>query len=323
MGQSLSLCNSWERLYVGEMKMGHAGFAKESYKMSSRIIRHIVLAFFVVTTTIPPLAAQERSTRLAHHGAVTIQSKPSAVDHADGRTKDFWSLLSQIVDDQNGAPSVDPQTLQPVPLLFNDNPVANPHGVYHIYKACWQVAHPGRLDPPGTAIKCYSSPATFELGDGSLASNPTGLPDTFFSGVTCPVTGPQQFSTADQAAAYWNAVRFYNASGQLIEGYRNEAYIGKFYNYTTGTSIPLWADYVVDYVEEPGPDGTQNNLQQGFYGNDFTVLAGNTLVLTPAWGNVVYSPGGSLVSELGPHPIDDYYNLGTTAPFVPVCTALE
>ena len=263
------------------------------------------------------LAAQDRSTRVAHYGAITIQPEPSAVDHANARTKDFWSLLSQIVDDQNGAPPVDPQSLQPVPILGHNGVV------FHTYKACWQVAHPGKLDPPGTAIKCYSGPATFELGDGSLASDPSGNPDTFFSGVTCPVTGPQQFSTADQAAAYWNAVRFYNASGQLIEGYRNEAYIGKVYNYTTGTSIPLWAEYVVDYVEEPSPDGTQNNLQQDFYGNDFTVLAGSTLVVTPLWGSITYSPSNALVSEVGPHPIDDYYNLGTTAPFVPVCTALQ
>jgi hypothetical protein len=265
--------------------------------------------------TATSLAAQERAPR--RHGAITVQSKPLADDHAKGSTKNFWSLLSQIVDDQNGAPSVDPQSLQPVPVLQGFG------FVFHTYKACWQVAHPGALDPPGTAIKCYSSPATFEVGDGSLASAPGGNPDTFFSGVTCPVTGPQQFSTADQAAAYWNAVRFYNASGQLIEGYRNEAYIGKFYNYTTGTSIPLWADYVVDYIEEPGPDGNENNEQETFYGNDFSVLAGTTLVLTPAWGNVTYSPTAALVSELGPHPIDDYYNLGITAPFVPVCTALE
>ena len=53
------------------------------------------------------------------------------------------------------------------------------------------------------------------------------------------------------------------------------------------------------------------------------VLAGSTLVLTPQWGNIIYSPTLAVVGELGPHPIDDYYNLGTTAPFVPVCTALE
>ena len=94
------------------------------------------------------------------------------------------------------------------------------------------------------------------MGDGSLASDPNGNPDTFFSGVPCPLTGTQQFLFVDQASAYWNAVRFYNASGQLIEGYRHEAYLGKLYNYTTGKSIPLWADYVVAYLEEPGPDGT-------------------------------------------------------------------
>ena len=104
------------------------------------------------------------------------------------------------------------------PLAAQGNPAANPTGVYHTYKACWKVAHPGPLDPPGTAIKCYSSPATFEMGDGSLASTPNSNPDEVFSGLPCPLTSTQQFLWVDQLAGYWNAARFYNASGQSDRG---------------------------------------------------------------------------------------------------------
>jgi hypothetical protein len=277
------------------------------------------------------LAAQSNQTNQHLHrtlgtgnDALATQSQSSALGGGGSFKLNYWSLLSQVVDDQNGAPSVDPLSLQPPAILNNDNPAANPNGNYHNYKACWKVAHPGPLDPPGTAIKCYSSPATFALGDGSLASNPDGNPDETFGGLPCPLTGTQQFLWVDQLSAYWNAVRFYDASGQLIEGYRHEVYAGRIYNYTTGKSIPAWMDYVSTYQEEPGPDGTQNNLQWGYYGNDFSALAGKTPVLTPQWGIVTYTPDfASVIEELGPHPLDDYLNTGATAGLAPICTAME
>jgi len=162
------------------------------------------------------------------------------------------------------------------------------------------------------------------MGDGSLASNPNGNPDETFSGLPCPLTGTQQFLWVDQLSAYWNAVRFYDASGQLIEGYRHEAYVGRIYNYTTGKSIPAWMDYVSTYQEEPGPDGTQSHLQWGYYGNDFSALGGNTAVLTPQWGIITYTHAfASVIEELGPHPFDDYLNTGATAGLAPICTAME
>jgi len=236
----------------------------------------------------------------------------------DSPQLNYWSLLSVLVDDQNGAPSVDPLSLQPPAILGNDGVI------YHTYKACWKVAHPGPLDPPGTAIKCYSSPATFELGDGSIASTPNSNPDTLFSGLPCPLTGTPRFQWVDQLTAYWNVVRFYNANDQLIEGYRHEVYAGRIYNYTTGKSIPAWMDYMLTYQEEPGPDGTQNNLQYGYYGNDFSVQAVNSQILTPLWGIATYTPNfASVVEEVGPHPFDDYLNTGATAGLAPICAALE
>lgn len=271
------------------------------------------------------LTAQENAVgRHRHHDPPANQSQSSASDRGKWSNLNYWNLLSQVVDDQNGAPSVDPLSLQPPAILENDNPAANPTGVYHTYKACWQVSHPGPLDPPGTAIKCYSSPATFEMGDGSLASDPNGNPDEVFSGLPCPLTGTQQFLWVDQLTAYWNVARFYNANDQLIEGYRHEVYAGRIYNYTTGASIPAWMDYVLTYQEEPGPDGTQNNLQYGYYGNDFSVQAVNSQILTPLWGIVTYTPNfASVIEEVGPHPFDDYLNTGATAGLAPICAALQ
>ena len=280
-------------------------------------------------------------TAIALFAALAMATGLAAQEHAEGRPKDrkaltthvqsaaapsgedlfrlnYWSLLSVLVDDQNGAPSVDPLSLQPPAILQNDNVI------YHTYQACWKVGHPGPLDPPGTAIKCYSSPATFELGDGSLASTPNSNPDTVFSGLPCPLIGPQQFLWVDQLTAYWNVVRFYNANDQLIEGYRHEVYAGRIYNYTTGKSIPAWMDYMLTYQEEPGPDGTQNNLQYGYYGNDFSVQAVNSQILTPLWGIATYTPNfASVIEEVGPHPFDDYLNTGATAGLAPICAALE
>lgn len=294
--------------------------------MKSRRLKCIAaIALSAVLAKPFGLAAQDHAdARRRLRDAPAIQSQSFAFDHWGASKLNYWSLLFQVVDDQKGAPSVDPLSLQPPAILANDNPAANPNGNYHTYKACWKVAQPGPLDPPGTAVKCYSSPEVFEMGDGSLASDPKGNPDESFSGLPCPLTGTQQFIWVDQVSAYWNAVRFYNASGQLIEGYRHEAYIGRVYNYTTGKSIPFWADYVSTYEEEPGPDGTSNNLQWGYYGNDSSVQAGNTPVLTPQWGIITYTPNfASVIEELGPHPFDDYLNTGATAGLAPICTALQ
>jgi hypothetical protein len=297
--------------------------------MSSRSINLQLFALLVFATAIPPLVAQEPSP--THHHAKVIDngmlSGPNSHQRSSSRSLvlsgedslrlNYWSLLSVLVDDQNGAPSVDPLSLQPPAILQVDA------GILHVYKACWKVAHPGPLDPPGTAIKCYSSPGTFELGDGSLASTPNSNPDSLFSGLPCPLTGPQQFLWFDQLTAYWNVVRFYNANEQLIEGYRHEVYAGKIYNYTTGKSIPAWMDYMLTYTEEPGPDGTQNNLQYGYYGNDFSVQAVNSQILTPLWGTVIWTPNfGSVVKEVGSHPFDDYFT-GATAGLAPICDALQ
>ncbi len=294
---------------------------------SLTLTRITVIALFAALARPVGLAAQDHADgKSRHRDTLATQSQSSALGSSRGLFRlDYWSLLSEVVDDQNGAPSVDPLSLQPPAILNNDNPSAHPRGNYHNYKACWKVAHPGPLDPPGTAIKCYSSPATFELGDGSLASNPNGNPDETFSGLPCPLTGAQQFLWVDQLTAYWNAVRFYDANEQLIEGYRHEVYAGRIYNYTTGKSIPAWMDYVSTYQEEPGPDGTDNNVQWGYYGNDFSAQAVNTAVLTPQWGIITYTPDfASVIKEVGPHPFDDYLiNTGATAGLAPICTAME
>ena len=282
--------------------------------------RTLTIIYAIALFTTLSVAAQDHAEgRPKNRQVFTTHIQSSAsLSGGDSFQLNYWSLLSHIVDDQNGAASVDPLSLQPPAILQTDTTVL------HTYKGCWKVAHPGPLDPPGTAIKCYSSPGTFELGDGSLASTPNSNPDELFSGLPCPLTGTPQFLWVDQLTAYWNVVRFYNANDQLIEGYRHEVYAGKIYNYTTGKSIPAWMDYVITYQEEPGPDGTQNNLQYGYYGNDFSVQAVNSQVLTPLWGIVTYTPNyASVIEEVGPHPFDDYLNTGATAGLAPICAALE
>ena len=288
--------------------------------MTARILKMFTaIALFATLARPIGLAAQDHAEpRPKDRKALATHVKSSAAPSDDESPQlNYWNLLSVLVDDQNGAPPVDPLSLQPPAILQNEGIV------YHPYKACWKVAHPGPLDPPGTAIKCYSSPATFELGDGSLASTPNGNPDQVFSGLPCPLTGTPQFLWFDQLTAYWNVVRFYNANDQLIEGYRHEVYAGRIYNYTTGKSIPAWMDYMLTYTEEPGPDGTQNNLQYGYYGNDFSVQAVSSQILTPLWGVVIWTPNfGSVVKEVGPHPFDDYFT-GSTAGLAPICDALQ
>ncbi|MGA7928080.1 MAG: hypothetical protein WCA20_19080 [Candidatus Sulfotelmatobacter sp.] len=298
--------------------------------MKKNLATYITALTLLVALAVPAqLAAQDKQAHLHRtlgtgNNALATQSQSSALGGGGSFNLNYWRLLSQVVDDQKGSPSVDPLSLQPPAILNNDNPAAHPRGNYHTYKACWKVTHPGPLDPPGTAIKCYSSPVTFELGDGSLASNPNGNPDETFGGLPCPLVGTQQFLWVDQLTAYWNAVRFYDASEQLIEGYRLEAYAGRIYNYTTGKSIPAWMDYVSTYEEEPGPDGTDSNLQWGYYGNDFSAQAGNTPVFTPQWAVITYTPNfASVIEEQGPHPLDDYLNTGATAGLAPICTAME
>jgi hypothetical protein len=310
-------------------KLTYVGAIRLAVAKSPVSLLMAVVTLFAAVALSNPLAAQDKQDHLHRtlgtgNDAVATQSQSYALGGWGSFDVSYWSLLSQVVDDQKGAPSVDPLSLQPPAILNNDNPAANPTGNYHTYKACWKVAHPGPLDQPGTAIKCYSSPETFELGDGSLASNPNGNPDETFGGLACPLTGTQQFLWVDQLTAYWNAVRFYNATGQLIEGYRLEAYAGRIYNYTTGKSIFAWMDYVSTYQEEPGPDGTDSNLQWGYYGNDFSAQAGNTPVFTPQWGIITYTPDfASVIEELGPHPLDDYLNTGATAGLAPICAAME
>ena len=316
--------------YMKSQKLTYMGAITFAVLKSTMLLWIAVVTLSAALASSNPLAAQDKQDHLhrtlgtGNNALTTAQSQSSAFGGGGSFNLNYWSLLSTVVDDQNGAPSVDPLSLQPPAILENDNPAANPTGDYHTYKACWKVAHPRPLDPPGTAIKCYSSPETFELGDGSLASNPNGNPDETFGGLPCPLTGTQQFLWVDQLTAYWNAVRFYNASELLIEGHRHEVYAGRIYNYTNGKSIPFWADYVSTYQEEPAPDGTQNNEQWGYYGNDFSAQADTTAVLTPLWAIVTYTPNfASVIEEIGPHPLDDYLNTGATAGLAPICTAME
>ena len=59
-------------------------------------------------------------------------------------------------------------------------------------------------------------------------------------------------------------------------------------------------DYVITYQEEPGSNGTQNNLQYGYCGNDFSVRAVNSQILTPPWGIATYEPNfASVIEEVG------------------------
>src|SRR5580658_5815574 len=162
--------------YMKSRKLTYVGAIRLAVAKSPVSLLIAVVTVFVAVASSNQLAAQDKQDHLRRtlgtgNRALATQSQSSG---GWGSFKlNYWSLLSQVADDQKGAPSVDPLSLQPPAILNNDNPAANPSGNYHDYKACWKVAHPGPLDPPGTAIKCYSSPETFELGDGSLASNPS------------------------------------------------------------------------------------------------------------------------------------------------------
>src|ERR1700728_3925185 len=65
-----------------------------------------------------PLAAQDKQDHLHRslgtgNGALATQSRWSARGGGDWSNLTYWSLLSEVVDDQTRAPSVDPLSLQP------------------------------------------------------------------------------------------------------------------------------------------------------------------------------------------------------------------
>ena len=117
----------------------------------------LLIAVVTLTATLAlsnPLAAQDKQDHLhrtlgAGNDPTATQSQSSALGGGGSSDLNYWSLLSQVVDDQNGAPSVDPLSLQPPAILNNDNPAANPSGNYHTYKACWKVDHPRATGPAG------------------------------------------------------------------------------------------------------------------------------------------------------------------------------
>jgi hypothetical protein len=174
-------------------KLTYVGAIRLAVAKSPVSLLMAVVTLFAAVALSNPLAAQDKQDHLHRtlgtgNDAVATQSQSYALGGWGSFDVSYWSLLSQVVDDQKGAPSVDPLSLQPPAILNNDNPAANPNGNYHNYKACWKVARPGPLDPPGTSQATPTATPTRRLAAcrvpwrahnsfyGSTSSPPTGTP---------------------------------------------------------------------------------------------------------------------------------------------------
>lgn len=217
-----------------------------------------------------------------------------------------------------GCERVDPLSLNP-PAVQEDGPWFQ--GTAY---ECWKLPHatsgPTQTSgadisaPGGTVVECVHGPSVHTKGDGSLASNPDGIPDWFY-GFDCP----NGVSVADVGTVVWPAtIRYYNAE-KMTELVVFESIRGKLYNFVTGKSVKLIVDNI--RIERINADG----VGVAFVGNDFSAsndghwLARSAGVVQYNYGNL--SP--TLLIEQGPHPLDDYYGKGDDSGLAKICAAVE
>ena len=186
------------------------------------------------------------------------------------------------------------------------------------------------LAPAGTAGQPVTQPLNPEppsvytcktVGEGFICEasllEPYGPYD---NGIVCG-SGSGTFDIFDQGLETLNAIRYYDANGDLVKRVIHDAEVGALSNPLTGASIPYTINNVnTDVYVVPGDPGSVTET-----------TTGNQNLTVPGMGNVWKEAGRlffadaaltDLEFEAGHHAAIDYYYNGDTSVADQLCTAL-
>ena len=159
------------------------------------------------------------------------------------------------------------------------------------------------------------------VGDGSICQ--ASLVETFDpgdTGIACG-GGAGAFDVIGQSIENVDAIRYYDANGDLVKRVIHGASVGTLSNPLTGASIPTFSNNInTDVLAVPGDLGSLSET-----------TTGNQNITVPGMGNIFKEAGRlafadadltELVFESGHHSAIDYYYNGDTSVVDGICTAL-
>ena len=171
------------------------------------------------------------------------------------------------------------------------------------------------LNPEPSSLYTCKTVGNGFICEGSQAE-PYGPQD---SGIVCG-SGAGTFDPIAQGVETVQAVRYYDASGDLVKRVIHEDEIGALSNPLTGTSAPYTVHVTnTDVLAVPGD-----------FGSVTETTTGNQNITAPGMGNVILDAGRlvfdagliDLEFSAGHHAYIDYFANGDTSVVDELCTAL-
>jgi hypothetical protein len=177
---------------------------------------------------------------------------------------------------------------------------------------------PATLNPP---VPPQFNPVCKSVGAGTICtvqfSDP---PFAGGSGVICG-TGAGTYEVFQTQNRSVNGHRYYDQNGNLTRRLFHEVDTGTFSNPLTNKAVFFsGGGTTLDDLSIPGDI---NSGSESFTGPFRVFLPRGGVVVFEAGRFVFSGDGNSVISESGPHPFFDYFELGDTAALQPLCDALR
>jgi hypothetical protein len=175
---------------------------------------------------------------------------------------------------------------------------------------------PATLNPP---IPPEFNPVCKSVGAGTICTVQFTQVSAGGSGVICPTAGGTYEVLQTQTRSV-EGHRYYDQNGDLTRRLFHEVDTGTFSNPIAHVSVSFsLRGTTLHDLSVPG------DINSGTL-----VMTGSNRVFLPRGGVVVFEAGriissgdGTFLSESGPHPFVDYFELGDTAGLQPLCDALR
>jgi len=176
---------------------------------------------------------------------------------------------------------------------------------------------PSTLNPPPPP---QFNPVCERVGNGTICTvNFSDPPFAGGSGLFCG-SGANTFEVFQFQTRSVQGRRYYDVNGNLTRRHFREVLAGTFTNPLTHASLSFsGGDTHLHDLAVPGDISTGTEVTTGSFR---VYLTNGGSVLIDA-GRQVALQDGTLVSESGQHPFNDYFVFGNTSALQPICDALE
>src|SRR3954447_25210042 len=175
---------------------------------------------------------------------------------------------------------------------------------------------PATLNPPPPP---EFNPVCERVGNGTICTVQFSQTFAMGSDVICG-TGAAAYEVFQFQNRSVQGKRYYDQNGDLRRRHFNEVDTGTFTNPLTHVAVSFSSRFTtLNDLSIPGDltSGTQ-------------IITGRSRVFQPHGGTVIFEAGrtvlagdGTFISDSGPHPFADYFELGDTAALQPLCDALQ